>query len=58
MAQVLGSIEEQGKLTPELKKQIEASADTCCGRGSLPSVPPKRRTRAIIAREKRSGTSG
>ena len=57
-AQVLGSIEEQGKLTPELKKQIEAAADTRCGRGSLPSVPPEAPYTCHHRQGKRSGTSG
>ena len=57
-AQVLGSIEEQGKLTPELKKQIEAAQTLVVVEDLYRPYRPKRRTRAIIAREKRSGTSG
>lgn len=49
---ILKSIEEQGKLTPELKKKIEA-ADTMAALEDL-YLPykPKKRTRATIAREK------
>ncbi len=49
---ILKEIESQGKLTPELKKQIE-SADTKTALEDL-YLPyrPKRRTRAMIAREK------
>ena len=43
--QVLSSIEEQGKLTEELKNQIEAAH-------LYRPFRPKRRTRAMIAREK------
>lgn len=50
--QVLSSIEEQGKLTEELKKQILA-ADTLVAVDDLyRSYRPKRRTRATIAKEK------
>ena len=54
-AQVLGSIEEQGKLTPELKKQIEAAQTLVVVEGLYRPYRPKRRTRAIIAREKGLG---
>ncbi len=51
-AQVIASIEEQGKLTDELKKQIEA-ADTQVAVDDLyRPYRPKRRTRATIAKEK------
>ena len=53
-AQVLGSIEEQGKLTPELKKQIEAAQTL----GSLPSVPPEAPYTCHHRQGKRSGTAG
>ena len=50
--QVLSSIEEQGKLTEELKSQILA-ADTLVAVDDLyRPYRPKRRTRAIIAKEK------
>lgn len=50
--QVLSSIEEQGKLTEELKKQILA-ADTLVAVDDLyRPYRPKRRTRATIAKEK------
>ena len=51
-ATILKSIEEQGKLTPELKASIEAALD----RNNLEDLylpyKPKRRTKATIAREK------
>ena len=50
--QVLSTIEEQGKLTEELKKQIQA-ADTLVAVDDLyRPYRPKRRTRATIAKEK------
>ena len=50
--QVISSIEEQGKLTEELKKQILA-ADTLVAVDDLyRPYRPKRRTRATIAKEK------
>lgn len=49
---VLGSIEEQGKLTPELKTRIE----TCRQKTELEDLylpyKPKRRTKATIAKER------
>ncbi len=49
---ILASIEEQGKLTPELRRQlIEADTRTALEDLYLP-YKPKRRTRASIAREK------
>ncbi len=50
--QVLGSIEEQGKLTPELKKQILDARTLVVVEDLYRPYRPKRRTRAIIAREK------
>ncbi len=51
-AAVLASIEEQGKLTPELKARIEATLE----KGELEDLylpfKPKRRTKATMAREK------
>ena len=55
--QVLGSIEEQGKLTPELKKQIQEAQTLVVVEVSYRPYRPKRRTRAIIAKGKRSGAS-
>ena len=54
-AQVLGSIEEQGKLTPELKKQIEAAQTLVVVEDLYRPYRPKRRTRATIAKEKGLG---
>ena len=49
---ILASIEEQGQLTPELRKRIE----TCYEANPLEDLylpyKPKRRTRATVAREK------
>lgn len=50
--QVLGSIEEQGKLTEELRKQIEAAATLVVVDDLYRPYRPKRRTRATIAKEK------
>ena len=51
-AQVLGSIEEQGKLTPELKKQIEDAMTLVVVEDLYRPYRPKRRTRASIAKER------
>ena len=51
-AQVISSIEEQGKLTPELKKAIEASETMVAVDDLYRPYRPKRRTRATIAKEK------
>ncbi len=50
--QVLASIEEQGKLTEELKKQILAAQTLVVVEDLYRPYRPKRRTRATIAREK------
>lgn len=50
--QVLNSIEEQGKLTPELKKQIEEAMTQVVVEDLYRPYRPKRRTRATIAKEK------
>ncbi|MCI5529912.1 MAG: RNA-binding transcriptional accessory protein [Blautia sp.] len=50
--QVLGSIEEQGKLTPELKKQILDAQTLVVVEDLYRPYRPKRRTRATIAKEK------
>ncbi|WP_278286170.1 Tex family protein [Eubacterium oxidoreducens] len=50
--QVLSSIEEQGKLTPELKAQIEAAMTMVVVDDLYRPYRPKRRTRAMIAKER------
>ena len=50
--QVLSSIEEQGKLTEELKAQIEAAQTLVVVDDLYRPYRPKRRTRATIAKEK------
>ena len=50
--QVIGSIEEQGKLTPELKKQILEAKTLVAVDDLYRPYRPKRRTRAIIAKER------
>ncbi|MCR5667194.1 MAG: RNA-binding transcriptional accessory protein [Eubacterium sp.] len=50
--QVLASIEEQGKLTPELKAQIEAAMTMVVVDDLYRPYRPKRRTRAMIAKER------
>lgn len=50
--QVLASIEEQGKLTTELREQIVAAQTQVEVDDLYRPYRPKRRTRAIIAREK------
>ena len=48
-AQVIASIEEQGKMTPELKKQITEAAVLVEVEDLYRPYKPKRRTRATIA---------
>ena len=50
--QVLASIEEQGKLTEELKSQILAAETMVVVDDLYRPYRPKRRTRATIAKEK------
>ena len=50
--QVLSSIEEQGKLTEELKAQILAAQTLVVVEDLYRPYRPKRRTRATIAKEK------
>ena len=50
--QVLSSLEEQGKLTGELKKQILAAETMVVVEDLYRPYRPKRRTRAMIAKEK------
>lgn len=49
---ILRSIEEQGKLTPELKKKIEATRELAILEDIYLPYKPKRRTKAMMAREK------
>ena len=51
-AQVLATIEEQGKLTEELRAQIEAAQTLVMVEDLYRPYRPKRRTRATIAKEK------
>ena len=51
-AAVISSIEEQGKLTDELKKQIEEAATLVLVEDLYRPYKQKKRTRAIIAKEK------
>jgi len=50
-AAILKSIEEQGKLTPELKSRIEATLQKTELEDLYLPYKPKRRTRATVARE-------
>lgn len=50
--QVIASIDEQGKLTEELKKSIEAAKTLVVVEDLYRPYKPKRRTRATIAKEK------
>ena len=50
--QVISSIEEQGKLTEELKKQILAAETLVAVEDLYRPYRPKRRTRVTIAKEK------
>lgn len=51
-ASVVATIEEQGKLTEELKQQIEAAMTMVALEDLYRPYRPKRRTRATIAKEK------
>ena len=51
-AQVLSSIEEQGKLTEDLKKKIEAAQTMVAVEDLYLPYRPKRKTRASVAKEK------
>ena len=55
-ATVIASIEEQEKMTPARRKQIEAAETAVAVEDLYRSYKPKRRTRATIAKEK--GVSG
>src|ERR1700736_1489384 len=50
-ASILAEIEKQGKLTPELRRRIEASWVKAELEDLYLPYKPKRRTRAMIARE-------
>ena len=50
--QVLSSIEEQGKLTPELKEKILAAETLVVVEDLYRPYRPKRKTRASVAKEK------
>src|SRR5580693_1513325 len=52
---ILGSIQEQGKLTDELKARIEGSFEKSEIEDLYLPFKPKRRTKATIAREKGYG---
>ena len=49
---VLKTIDEQGKLTPELRAQIEAASTLTALEDLYQPYKPKRRTRASLARER------
>lgn len=49
---ILGTIDEQGKLTPELQQRIEECWDATVLEDIYLPFKPKRRTRAQVAREK------
>lgn len=51
-AQVIGSIEEQGKLTEELKEKIAAAETLVAVEDLYRPYRPKRKTRASVAKEK------
>lgn len=51
-AQVLATIEEQGKLTEELKKKIDEAMTLVAVEDIYRPYRPKRRTRATVAKEK------
>ena len=51
-AQVISSIEEQGKLTEDLKKKIEAALTMVAVEDLYLPYRPKRKTRASVAKEK------
>ncbi len=49
---MIASIEEQGKMTEELRKAIQAAETLVAVEDLYRPYKPKRRTRATIAREK------
>ena len=56
--QVLSTIEEQGKLTDELRAQIEAAQTLVVVEDLYRPYRPKRRTRATIAKGEGAGWPG
>lgn len=56
--QVLKSIEEQGKLTDELKEKILGSSDAGSGRGSVPPLSSQEKDPCQYCKGEGSGTSG
>ena len=52
---ILGSVEEQGKLTPGLREQLESAATKTELEDLYRPYKPKRRTRATVARERGLG---
>ncbi len=54
-AAVLSSVEEQGKMTPELRAQLERAASKAELEDLYRPYKPKRRTRATLARERGLG---
>ena len=55
--QVLASIEEQGKLTDELREKIQAGNSGSCGRSVSP-VSSKEKNESDNRKRKRTGTTG
>ena len=55
---ILASIQEQGKLTDELKARIDRTLDKSELEDLYLPYKPKRRTKAMIAREKGPGAAG
>ena len=55
---IVNTINEQGKMTPELQKRIDETWDSTILEDIYLPYKPKRRTRAEVARQKRSGTLG
>lgn len=51
-AAIIASVTEQGKLTPELQKQFESAQTLTALEDLYAPYKPKRRTRAMIARER------
>lgn len=56
--QVLSSIEEQGKLTEELKKSILEAQTLVVVRRSVPPVPSEEKNQSNDRQRERAGTSG
>lgn len=56
--QVLKSIEEQGKLTDELKAEDSGSSDAGSGRGSVPTLSTQEKDPCQYCKGEGAGTSG